>query len=195
MIAGPDTFGASAFNRALEHAPWAREKLLLHAGRSFSVALGPLVAGFRILDDGRVEPASFAGSTPDLHLRLSPLTLSSFLADPSRWNEFVTEEGDVALGGTLKDLALTMPWVVEDAFARAFGSVVGQRMADTGRRLLAFPGYAAERIGDSVASYARDEADLLARGDEMRAFAEQNAALAARVAALEARIDAGRLKT
>jgi ubiquinone biosynthesis protein UbiJ len=68
-------------------------------------------------------------------------------------------------------------------------------MADTGRRLLAFPGYAAERIGDSVASYARDEADLLARGDEMRAFAEQNAALAARVAALEARIDAGRLKT
>jgi ubiquinone biosynthesis protein UbiJ len=190
MALGPDAFGASAFNRALERAPWAREKLAVHAGRSFSAALGPLVAGFRILQDGRLEPASFAGGAPDLHLRLSPMTLSSFLADPSRWTEFVVEEGDVALGGTLKELSLTLPWLVEDAFARAFGSVIGQRMADAGRQLLAFPGYAAERIADSVASYARDEADLLARGDEMRAFVEQNATLASRVTALEARMDA-----
>jgi ubiquinone biosynthesis protein UbiJ len=190
MALGPDAFGAAAFNRALERAPWAREKLAAHAGRSFSAALGPLVAGFRILQDGRLEPASFAGVAPDLHLRVSPMTLSSFLADPSRWNEFVVEEGDVALGGALKELALTLPWLVEDAFARAFGAVIGQRMADAGRQLLALPGYAAERIADSVASYARDEADLLARGDEMRTFAGQNAALASRVTALEARMDA-----
>ncbi|HTI48272.1 MAG TPA: hypothetical protein VMB76_17075 [Casimicrobiaceae bacterium] len=190
MAAAADTFGAGAFNRALDRAPWAREKLVAHAGRRFSVALGPLMAGFRILDDGHVEAASFAGSTPDLHLTLSPLTLPSFLADPARWNEFVVEEGDVALGGTLKDLAVTLPWLVEDAFARVFGAVVGQRMADSGRRLLAFPGYAAERIADSMTSYARDEADLLARGEEMRTFTEQNAALASRVAALEGRIDA-----
>jgi ubiquinone biosynthesis protein UbiJ len=190
MPIGPDAFGASALNRALDRAPWAREKLVAHAGRTFGVTLGPLTAGFRILDDGQVEPASLAGAAPDVDLTFSPLTLPSFLANPSRWNELVVEQGDVALGGTLKELATTLPWLVEDAFERAFGAVVGQRIADAGRRVLAFPEYAAERITDSVASYARDEAGLLARGDEMRTFAEQNAALAARAAALEARIDA-----
>jgi ubiquinone biosynthesis protein UbiJ len=190
MKLGPDAVGASAFNRALDRAPWAREKLVAHAGRSFSMSLGPVTAAFRILDDGHLAPASLAGGTPDVALTFSPITLPSFLADPARWNELVDEQGDVALGGTLKELAPTLPWLVEDTFERAFGAVIGQRMADTGRRLLAFPEYAAERIADSVASYARDEADLLARGDEMRTFSEQNAALASRVAALEARIDA-----
>lgn len=190
MALGPDTLGAGAFNRALDRAPWAREKLLAHAGRSFGVTLGPLTAGFRIGADGHVEPASFGGAAHDLHLTLSPLTLPSFLADPARWNEFVQEEGDVALGGTLKELASTLPWLVEDAFARAFGDVAGQRIAEAGRRLLAFPEYAAERVADSVSSYARDEAELLARGEEMRVFAEQNAALAARADTLAARIEA-----
>ena len=125
-----------------------------------------------------------------MRLTVSPLTLPSFLADPSRWNEFVTEDGDAALGGTLKELAQTLPWLVEEGLARVFGAVVGQRLADTGRRLLGFPEYAAEHVADSVASYARDEADLLARGEEMRPFVEQNAELAARADALEARVEA-----
>jgi len=189
MQFGPDAVGAGAFNRALDHAPWARDKLLAHQGRSFSLIVGPLSAGFRVTADGRLEPASGA-TAADLRLTFSPLTLPSFLADPKRWNEFVAEDGDVALGGTLKELAQTLPWLVEDAFSRVFGAVAGQRIADTGRRLLAFPEYAAERLTDSVTSYARDEARLLARGDEMRAFVEQNAALAARADALDARVAA-----
>jgi hypothetical protein len=51
-----------------------------------------------------------------------------------------------------------LPWFVERAFAGVLGPMVGQYVADTGRRLLAFPGYAGERIGASVASYLRDEA-------------------------------------
>jgi ubiquinone biosynthesis protein UbiJ len=185
----PDTLAASAFNRALESAPWAREKLAPFAGRTFSLAVGPLSSSLGIADGGTVEAAA-AGAAADLRLTVSPLAVPSFLADPARWNEFVTEDGDVALGGALKDLARTLPWIVESAFARVFGAVVGQRLADTGRRLLAFPEYAAERVTDGVATYARDEAEVLARGDEMRPFVEHNADLAARADALEARIDA-----
>src|SRR2546423_5958214 len=137
MAFGPDALSATAVNRALDRAPWALERLVAHAGRSFSVTIGPLATTLRIAPDGHVEAAP-AASTADVRLQVSPVTLPSFLADPRRWNELVTEEGDVALGGTLKELAQTLPWVVEDAFARAFGAVVGQRVADTGRRLLAF---------------------------------------------------------
>jgi ubiquinone biosynthesis protein UbiJ len=186
---GPDALSASAFNRGLDRASWALERLVPHAGRSFSIALGPFASTYRICPDGHLEAAP-AATAADLRLTFSPVTLPAFLADPKRWNEFVTEDGDVALGGTLKELAQTLPWLVEDGFARVFGAVIGQRVADTGRRLLAFPEYAAQRMTDSVASYARDEANLLARGDEMRPFVTETATLAARVDALEARVDA-----
>lgn len=190
MNVAPDAVGAGAFNRALERAPWAREKLSAHAGRTFALLVGPWVSVFRIVADGSLEAASLAAAPVDLELRFSPFTLPTFLAEPSRWNELVDERGDVALGGTLKDLAQTLPWFVEETFARVFGSIVGQRMADAGRAILKAPGYAAERLADSFTTYARDEAELLARGDEMRPFTEQNAALATRVDALEARVDA-----
>src|SRR4051794_902491 len=117
MASGPDALAASAFNRALDGAPWARERLVPYAGRTFALTVGPLSSTLRIGTDGRVE-APTGVSVPDVNLTVSPLTLPSFLADPSRWNEFVTEQGDVALGGTLKELAQTLPWLVEDAFAR-----------------------------------------------------------------------------
>jgi ubiquinone biosynthesis protein UbiJ len=114
----------------------------------------------------------------------------SFLADPTRWNELVREEGDAELGGVLKDLARTMPWFVEETFGKALGPVVGQRVADAGRQLLAFPAYAAERLSQSVGSYARDEAGLLATGRDFRQWQQGIEEVTARVDALAARIDA-----
>jgi ubiquinone biosynthesis protein UbiJ len=185
----PDAIGANAFNRALGNAPWARERLLPHAGSNFVVIVGPMVSAFRIAADGSLEPGRIAGAPADVELRVSAVGLPAFLAEPTRWNEFVEERGDPALGGTLKDLAQTLPWFVEETFARTFGSVLGQRLADAGRVLLKAPGYAAERLSDSFTSYARDEAGLLARGDEMRPFAEQNEILRGRVDALDSRLE------
>jgi len=137
---------------------------------------------------GRAAAARSAAGRPapvDL-----PLHLSSFLADPRRWNELVAEDGDVALGGTLKELAQALPWFIEDTFARTLGDVIGMRVADAGRQLLALPGHAAERLAHGMAAYARDEAQLLARGDDMRRLAEQSAGLAARARSLETRLTA-----
>ena len=88
--------------------------------------------------------------------------MPAFLAEPTRWDALVTVDGDAALAATLKGLAETLPWFVERAFAEALGPIAGQFVADTGRRMLAFPGYAGERVGDSVASYVSDEVRLAA---------------------------------
>ena len=53
-----------------------------------------------------------------------------------------------------------------------------------------FPNTRRERVGESVAGYARERSGLLATGDEGRAFAQQVGELASRVDALAARIDA-----
>ena len=180
---------ASVANRILEQETWAREKLVPFAGRVFALAVGPVEARFGITAEGKLE-RSPASAPADLDLQLSPLAMPAFLANPSRWNEFVREEGDAALGGVLKELARTLPWFVEAAFTKMLGPVAGQRAADAGRRLLAFPEYAAQRVTEGVVSYVRDEAGLLARGEQLPPFVEGVRDVTARVDALEQRFDA-----
>lgn len=180
----------TAVNRLLEQEPWARERLAAFAGRAFVARVGPIATGFRIGPRGLLETAPLAGATPDLVLTLSPLDVPAFLADPRRWNEFVTEEGDVELGGALKELARTLPWFVERLCARALGPIAGQRVADAGRSMLGLPEYAATRVAANVGSYARDEARLLAHPADMRALVDDTALIAARIDALDRRIEA-----
>lgn len=182
------TPGTAAANRLLEQEPWARTRLAGHAGRSFTVRVGPAVAAFRIAPSGYLERAPLAGATADLSLTLSPFNVPAMLANPARWNEFVVEEGDRELAGTLRDLARTLPWFVERGLARPFGAIVGQRVADIGRAALEMPEYAATRVAANVGSYARDEAQLLAHPADMRALADETALLAARIDALDARV-------
>jgi len=181
---------SGAFNRVLADEPWARDRLAAHAGRAFSLRVGPLTSEFRIDGQGALEAAPAAGAKPDLVVTLSPFNVPAFLANPARWNEFVTEEGDVELGGTLKELAQTLPWFVEKLCARTLGAIVGQRVADAGKRMLELPEYATKRIGDNVGSYARDEVEVLAHPADLRVLRDESAALQSRIDALVARIDA-----
>ena len=187
---GPSALAPALVNRALEHEAWAQASLAAHAGRTFAITVGPVTARLRIDAAGKVEAAPRDGSRPDVTLTLSPRSVPAFLANPRRWDEFVVADGAAALAATLKGLAETLPWFVERAFEAALGPIVGQRVADAGRQLLACPEYAAARVGDSVASYARDEIRFAASNFDARAFGEDVTALASRVDAVGARIDA-----
>jgi ubiquinone biosynthesis protein UbiJ len=173
-------------NRALERERWARAKLADHAGRAVCVEIGPARQAFVIDAGGWLQESR---AVPDLKLTIPPLQLPTLLAEPERWGELVTADGDVALAATLRELALTLPWFVEAMFAKAFGAAGGQGLADIGRRLLALPGYAAQRFGDSVASYLGDEAQLAVGAAESRVVASEIATLVAQVDALAQRID------
>jgi ubiquinone biosynthesis protein UbiJ len=181
---------AALANRVLGRETWARTCLATHAGRVFVVVVGPLATSMRIDASGTIESAPDPDGPPDLKLTISPLAVPSLLADPTRWDEFVAVDGDPALAATLKGLAETLPWFVERALAGALGPIVGQRIADAGRRLLAFPGYAGARVGASIASYARDETRFAAKAAEARSIGEQIATTATRVDALATRVDA-----
>jgi len=191
----PSAIPGAIASRMLEREAWARQRLAAHAGRVFVITAGPAASAFTIDETGSVASTLPADRAPDLTLRLSPLDLPALLSDPARWERYVAAEGDAALSATLKDLAPTLPWLVEQALAKMLGPIVGQRVADAGRRMLAFPEYAALRVGDSIAAYAREESGLLATGDEGKASPEQVSELASRVDALAAQIDAlaGRL--
>src|SRR5258706_1668339 len=176
-----------AINRALESESWAREKLAANGRRTLRLVVGPLSRAFAIDADGRLSPGDVP---PDLTLTISPLRLPALLARPERWSELVAAEGNAPLAATLAELALTLPWFVEQTLARALGPIAGQQIADAGRRLLALPEHVAQRFGDSLGRYVADEARFVVGAEEARAFAAQIAATSARVDTLAARIDA-----
>ena len=182
-------FGERIANGLIGSEAWAAEKLRAHAGRSFRLRCGPISSVFAIGPEGRVEALPTRDAAPDAEIVVSPLDAPAFLAAPERWSSLVNSTGDAALIETLRELATTLPWFVERSFARTFGPVAGQRLADAGRVLLGFPAFASDRLADNVVSYARDEAGLIARGTEARAFAEDQAALVERVERLLARVD------
>jgi ubiquinone biosynthesis protein UbiJ len=174
-------------NRALESEAWAREKLAKHVGRTVRFDVGPAHLTFGVVADGKLAPSDAAAH---LVLTIEPLRLPALLADPSRWSELVTAEGDEPLAGTLAELAPTLPWFVERTLARALGPIAGQQLADAGRRLLTLPEYASERFADSVARYVGGESRLAVRAPEVHSFTAEAAELSARVDALAKRIDA-----
>ena len=180
--------GERVANGLIENEAWAREKLRAHEGRSFLFRSGPLATAFMIRADGTLDALPARGTVPDVELHLSPMDVPALLAHPDRWDALVASTGDPLLAGTLRELAVTLPWFVERGLANVFGPIVGQRLADTGRALLAFPEYAGGRIAENVLSYARDESGVLARGDEARALAGDHAEIAARVERLTERL-------
>lgn len=181
---------ARPLNRLLEREPWARERLAPFAGRTFLLRTGPMTSAYRIGPEGVLEAVPLAGMAPDLTLVLSPLDVPAFLADPRRFGELVSSEGDPALAAALAELASTLPWFVEQAFARAFGPIAGQRLAEAGRGLLGFPEYAARRVAANVGGYMRDEMRVLAHPADLRTLTDELAFLAARIDALDGRIAA-----
>jgi ubiquinone biosynthesis protein UbiJ len=183
---------ATLANRALEREDWARERLAAHAGRTLRVVSGPAALSLSVGADGTFADGE---NPPDLALTISPLRLPALLARPERWNELVVATGDAGFAATIGELAQTLPWFVERAFARALGPIVGVQVAEAGRRLLAFPAYASERAGASLASYATEEAGLGIGERALGDFAAQVTALAARADALGQRVDrlAGRI--
>jgi ubiquinone biosynthesis protein UbiJ len=183
--------GAALANRLLEREPWARERLAAHAGRRLCITMGPVRRVYAIDTAGRVTDAAGADD-PDLVITLSPVTLPALLAQPARWPELVQSSGDTALATTLADLAATLPLLVERGLIEALGPL-GVPLADAGARLLAMPGYAAQRFASSTAHYLAEEthvvvgrAEALARADDIAALRNAVDALAARVDALSA---------
>lgn len=185
----PATIPARVVNRALAGEEALRGKLAAHAGAVFRVACGPAEANFAIDGDGRLHEAA-RDAAPAVTLVLHVRDVPALLADPSRFATLVHAEGDAALATTLGELAATAPWFVERLCSELFGHVLGQRIADTGRRLLGFPETAAAGLARHAHRYATEEAALGVSRDAAAGFDVEARALAARVDALAARVDA-----
>lgn len=183
------SFPVIAFiNHLLAEEQWARDKLAPFAGKRVRVtapALPDLV--FAIANDGMLEAAD--EGEPDLTIGLTPAALPKLLTRDESVLQTITFSGDAELAAALQLLFRNLRWEVEEDLSRVVGDVAAHRIASTGRAFAAWQKDAAERLGQNVAEYLTEEAELLAPKADLARFAREVAELVDAVERLEKRLD------
>jgi len=176
-----------AVNRVLRTHPWALERLRLYAGKTAHIECGPLHGLLCVLADG--ELAGPPQHTPaDVVIRLTPGHLLRVLArDETVWSE-VEVQGDTGFATTLSQLSREVRWDVEEDLSNVLGDIAAHRIADMGRRTLAWGRYAARHATQSLAEYWTEERPVITRGRDIALFNSEVDRLRDDVARLEKRL-------
>ena len=203
MIQRSATF---ALNHVLRQQQWAADRLRSFAGRSVEFRLAPLPdLRLVIRDDGLVYTAerpavgdSADGSSArewadaDLTVTLKPSALPYFLRRDEAGLRALLREVDLAgqadLAQVMQVLFRELEWDFEEDLSRVVGDALANRMANTGRSLLAWQKDAALRLAQNFAEYWTEENPLVARRDDVERFSAEVTRARDEVDALEQRL-------
>ncbi|RDS82142.1 sterol-binding protein [Dyella monticola] len=181
----------TALNHVLALDPESRSKLSALQGRSVQLQLqGVGVALAITVDEGRLNVGP-APETSDLRVAATPGSLLSMLF--RRHSESlppgkVDIAGDAELARRLEKLASGFAPDFEEAFARAFGDVLGVPLARAVRSALVHARESAAHLTQDGAAWLRDETRLAVAPGEMESFLDDVDALRERAERLEARL-------
>ncbi|GHT88682.1 hypothetical protein AGMMS49960_08940 [Betaproteobacteria bacterium] len=174
-------------NHLLAQSPWARDRLIPHAGRHARLDLAPLTVAFTITDDGTLS-ASDVGAVPEVTLSL-PLG-EAFTTAGGGLEALMAKihlSGSADLANALGFIFHHLRWDAEEDLSRLVGDIAAHRIAAVGQKLASTSHKLAGTVTDSLKDYlGKASAPLLGRA-EGDAFAAEIQALAAGLARLEER--------
>jgi ubiquinone biosynthesis protein UbiJ len=182
-----------ALNRALALDPEMRTQLALLEGRRIGVELesANLALAIRI-DDGRLRVGPHWEQAADLGLRATPGSLLAFAlrrADDSPLPTGKVEiSGDAELARRVEKLMREFRPEIEEAFAQAFGDVIGVPIARTLHAALRWSRDSAQAFVRDSADFLRDDSRDLIAPAEMDQFLDDVDALRDRAERLAARL-------
>jgi ubiquinone biosynthesis protein UbiJ len=173
----------------VEREAWARERLAPFAGKYARVRLVPLPdLVIEVLEAGYIGPGHAAAEAA-VTLTISPAVVPLLFVRPDAAMRDVRIEGDTELARAIEFLFRNLRWDVEEDLSRIVGDVAAHRMAGAARSLGAWQREAAERLGENVAEYLKEEAGLLVYPYEVEQFGREVEALRDAVERLEKRVE------
>ena len=147
-------------NHLLEPAPWAREKLSAHAGKTALFDVFPARLAIAVATDGKLEPAP-TEAVPAVTIRLTHLTLLEVLAGGEEAWRKAEIAGDTDFAAVISLVASNLRWDVEEDLSRVVGDIAAHRMAQAGRAAAAWPKQAARSMAENAAEYLTEEKAVL----------------------------------
>lgn len=177
---------AAFVNHLLARESWARERLQAFSGKSLRLRSGLADVQVRIGTQGLLEAAQ---ATPDLQLDIPPGLWFDLIRRDEAAMRAIRVEGDTELAAAVQELFLHLRWDVAEDLSHVMGDVAAQRLIDGGRAFLDWQRESAQRLGENIAEYWREEARLLPAAEEARQFGDTVAQLRDDLARLEKRIE------
>ena len=179
-------------NHVLQQQPSVRQRMQSHAGRQVRLVVAPPF-GRPVHSDARIDNDGFLSLTtagpPAVVLTLTPSLGAAFAflqAGSAGVGSHIRIEGDVLLAAAIGQVAQSLRWDVEEDLSRVIGDVAAHRLGRLARGLREGAEGFRDRAREALQRGATaDDGPLLAR-DQLAEFARDTAALAARVARLEA---------
>jgi ubiquinone biosynthesis protein UbiJ len=162
----------AAINHLLAQEAWAREALMLHAGKQACIDTGPLALRLNVTRDGMVEagsPEAIAHVT--IRVKLADLPLIAH--QPERAFSHVKIEGDAEFANTISRLGRGLRWEAEHDLERWIGPIAATRMATGARSVLDSAQRSGQSIAENLAEYFLEEQPMLVRPAMLDEFASE----------------------
>jgi ubiquinone biosynthesis protein UbiJ len=184
-VFAPLTLGA--LNHLLGQADWARAKLTPFAGSRARLAMPPWQLDFAIRADGYFEAT--AGDAPDVTMTLPADAPMRALQGQDKVIEAARVEGNAQFATELSFVLRKLRWDAEEDLSRLVGDIAARRMVQTASAFADWQKNAARNLAENVAEYVSEENPLVARRQDLAAFAGEAGELRDKLSQLEKRID------
>lgn len=152
----------ATINHLLADAPWARQQLILHAGKIASIDAGLAVLRLGVTGDGYVEAApSVAPASVTIRIKLSDLPLIAH--NRERAFSYVQIEGDAEFANAISQLSKTLRWDAEHDLERVVGPIAATRLVAGAKAALGAARTGQRKLTDNLTEYLLDEQPTLVR--------------------------------
>ncbi len=152
----------AAINHLLAQEAWARDALLLHAGKVALIDTGAAALRLLVTRDGMLAAAGpDQGASVTIRMQLSDLPLIA--QNRERAFSYVNIEGDAEFANTISQLSKGLRWEAEHDLEQLAGPIAARRIAGGARTLLAAARATHRKLSENVAEYLLDEQPVLVR--------------------------------
>jgi ubiquinone biosynthesis protein UbiJ len=184
-VFAPLTLGA--LNHLLGQADWARAKLTPFAGSRARLAMPPWQLDLAVRADGYFEAG--AGTEPDVTMTLPADAPLRALQGQDKVIEAARVEGNAQFATELSFVLRNLRWDAEEDLSRLVGDIAAHRIVQGATAFADWQQQAARNLAGNIAEYVSEENPLVARREELAAFASEAGDLRDKVSQLEKRID------
>jgi ubiquinone biosynthesis accessory factor UbiJ len=161
----------ATINHLLAQEPWARDKLLSHAGKVACVDTGLFAIKLKVAPSGLLETGRLEEGAANVTIRIKPSDLPAILQNRERAFSYVTIEGDADFANTVSQLSQSLRWEAEHDLSKLVGDIAAARLVAGTRTVLGAAKATQQKLAENVAEYFLEERPMLVRPQMVEDFA------------------------
>jgi ubiquinone biosynthesis protein UbiJ len=166
----------AALNHLLNQEPWAREQLLVHAGKTACIDAGLIAVRLKVAGDGMLQDAG-ADDAANVTIRVALADLPLILQNRERAFSYVKIEGDADFANTISKVSQSLRWEAEEDLSKVVGDIAATRLVAGARRTFEGARSLHRKLAENTAEYLLEENPVLVRAEAVQGFAADVARL------------------